>query len=71
MSLWGPVLTLTARREAPSLMGRVGQVGRSSKVSFNVLHTLCVYRTCIDNIYIYSGFISLGADISGENSPKS
>ena len=23
MSLWGPVKTLTARREAPSLMGRV------------------------------------------------
>ena len=26
MSLRGPVLTLTARREAPSLMGRVGRV---------------------------------------------
>ena len=28
MSLRGPVKTLTARREAPSLMGRVGRVGR-------------------------------------------
>ena len=28
MSLRGPVLTLTARREAPSLIGRVGRVDR-------------------------------------------
>ena len=47
MSLRGPVLTLTARREAPSLMGRMGRVGRSRKVSFKFLHTLWVFRTCI------------------------
>ena len=58
MSLGGPVKTLTARREAPSLMGRVdgwtdgtggtgGRVGRSRKVSFKFLHTLWVYRLCI------------------------
>ena len=47
MSLRGPVLTLTARPEGPSLMGRVGRVGRSRKVSFKILHTLWVFRTCI------------------------
>ena len=52
MSLRGPVLTPTARREAPSLMGRTdgrtdGRVGRSRKVSFKFLHTLWVNRLCI------------------------
>ena len=47
MSLRGPVKTLTARREAPSLMGRVGRVGRWSKVSFKILQTLWEFRTCI------------------------
>ena len=37
----------TTRREAPSLMGRVGRMGRWSKVSFNFLHNLWVYRLCI------------------------
>ena len=27
--------------------GRVGWVGRSQKVSFKFLHTLCVYRLCM------------------------
>ena len=45
MSLRGPVLTLTARPEGPSLMGRTD--GRSSKVSFKFLRTLWVFRTCI------------------------
>ena len=44
MSLRGPVLTLTSRREAPRLMGRMG---RSSKVSFNFLHTFWAFRKCI------------------------
>ena len=39
-----PVLTLSARREAPSLMGRVGRMGRSRKLSFNFLHTLWIYK---------------------------
>ena len=47
MSLRGPVLTLTARPEGPSLMGRVGRVGRSRKVSFKFLQTLWAFRTCI------------------------
>ena len=43
------MLTLTARREAPSLVDgwtgwTAGQVGRSRFVSFKILHTLYVYR---------------------------
>ena len=41
------MLTLTARREAPSLMGRVDGLDGISKVSFKFLHTLWVYRLCI------------------------
>ena len=52
MYLRGPVLTLTARREAPSLMGWLrwdgmgwdGWMDGISKVCFNFLHTLWVYR---------------------------
>ena len=50
MSLRGPVKTLTARRKAPSLMGRVdGLDGWDgiSKVSFKFLHTFWVYSLCI------------------------
>ena len=52
MSLRGPVLTLTARPEGPSLMGRVGRVvrvGRSPKVFLNFFK-LCGY---LELIYIY------------------
>ena len=41
------ILTLTARREAPSLMGRTDGWDGLSKVSFKFLHTLWVYRLCI------------------------
>ena len=45
MSLRGPVKTLTARHEAPSLrMDGVGWMDGISKVSFNFLYTLWVYR---------------------------
>ena len=45
------ILTLTARREAPSLMGRTGgtdgRMARSRKVSFKFLHTLWVDILCL------------------------
>ena len=46
------ILTLTARREAPSLMGRVGRVGRvdgPEKCPLNFF-ILCGY---IDYVYVY------------------
>ena len=46
MSLRGPVLTLTARPEGPSLMGRVG---RSRKVPLNFFE-LCGH---LELVYIY------------------
>ena len=49
MSLRGPLSTLTTEcPKGASLMGRVdGLDGRSSKVSFKILHTLWVYRLSI------------------------
>ena len=47
MSLRGPVLTLTARPEGPSLMGWDGWMDGwdgISKVSFKILHTFWVHR---------------------------
>ena len=49
MSLRGPVKTLTARREAPSLMGRVGRMDNDQKFPLNFF-ILCAY---IDYVYVY------------------
>ena len=37
-SLRGPVLAHYSEADRPSLMGRVGRVGRGTKVSFNFFH---------------------------------
>ena len=49
MSLRGPVLTLTAGREAPSLMGRMGQTDGNQKCPLNFF-ILCGY---LEHVYIY------------------
>ena len=49
MSLRGPVLTPTARREAPSLMGRADGLGGPKKCPLNFFE-LCGH---LELIYIY------------------
>ena len=47
MSLRGPAHQALRRARSASLMGRVGRVGRGTKVSFKNLHTSWVYRKFI------------------------
>ena len=52
MSLRGPVLTLTARPEGPSLMGRVGRVDGHQKCPLKFF-ILCGYLETFIYILVY------------------
>ena len=51
-SLRGPQRFTMRGRVAPEFDGTGWTGGRSSKVSFNFLHTLWAFRTCIYGIYL-------------------